>query len=124
MNTNIKQYLPVFGMLFAAVLQALYTAVGDNRLTTVEVLTLFLALTGAVTTYVVPRLESATWLKPVTAGATAAGVAAVAGLSDGALSAQDWVTVGIQLLVGFGVVFATNKEVPVTPTDSTLRRAG
>ena len=124
MNNNIKQYLPVFGMLLAAVLQALYTAVGDNRLTMVEVLTLFLALTGAVTTYVVPRLESATWLKPVTAGATAAGVAAVAGLSDGALSAQDWVTVGIQLLVGFGVVFATNKEVPVTPTDSTLRRAG
>jgi hypothetical protein len=51
-------------------------------------------------------------------------VAAQSALGDGAISAQDWVTIGIQVLVGFGIVAATNKQVPVTPADSVIRRAG
>lgn len=124
MNNTIKQYLPSLGMVFAAVLQALYTSLQDNRLSITEVLVLFYALTGAVTLYIVPRAQNAQWLKPVVAAATAALVAGQSALGDGVMSAQDWVTIAIQVLVGLGIVVATNKQVPVTPADSVIRRAG
>lgn len=122
--STIKQYLPTLGMVLAAVLQALYTSLQDNRLSISEVLVLFYALTGAITLYVVPKAESATWLKPAIAAVTAGIVALQTALGDGVLSAQDWVQIAIQIFVGLGIVAVTNKEVPVTPSNTVIRRAG
>jgi hypothetical protein len=111
----LKPYLPSLGMILAAVLQALYAALDDGKVSSQELLTLFIALLGAVTLYIVPKVQGATWLKPLVAGLTAAGVAGQTAYADGHLSAQDYVTVLIQLLVGFGIVLGTNRHVPETP---------
>lgn len=115
----LKQYLPVLGMVLATVLGTLYTAVADSRLDLTEALTLAISLCGALTTYVVPRLQSAMWLKLAVSGVTAALVFAVSALVDGAISPQEWVMIVIQLLAGLGIVAATNKYVPVTPPNGT-----
>lgn len=120
----LKQYLPALGMVLATILGTLYAAVADNSLSLTEFLTIIISLVGALTTYVVPRLESALWLKTALAGLTAALVFAVSAVVDGVISPQEWVMVGIQLLAGLGIVAATNKNVPVTPVNSELRRAG
>jgi hypothetical protein len=112
----LKQYLPSLGMVLATVLGALYVAVGDNRLTLTEALTLAVSLCGAITTYIVPRLETVQWLKIAVSGVTAALVFAIAALADGSISMADWVQVGIQLLAGLGIVAMTNQHVPVTET--------
>lgn len=117
----LKQYLPVFGMVLAVVLQALYVAFQDGRLSLSEFLTLAVALAGAIATYVVPRLPSVNWLKPATAGVTAALVFLVSTVSDG-ISPQDWIMTVIQLLAGLGIVAATNKHVPLT--EPNLRPVG
>lgn len=110
----LKQYLPVLGMVLATVLGALYVAVQDNVLTLSEILALAISLCGALTTYVVPRLETMQWLKVAVAGVTAALVFAVSALADGSISMSEWVQVGIQLLAGLGIVAMTNSNVPVT----------
>lgn len=120
----LKQYLPALGMVLATILGTLYASVADNSLSLTEFLTIIISLVGALTTYVVPRLESALWLKTALAGLTAALVFAVSAVVDGVISPQEWVMVGIQLLAGLGIVAATNKNVPVTPVNSELRRAG
>jgi hypothetical protein len=116
----LKQYLPLFGMVLATVLGILYTALQDNALSLTEFLNIAIALTGAIMTYVVPRLQNAQWLKTACAGATAVLVFLVSAVVDGSVSSQEWVMVGIQLLAGLGIVAATNKNVPVTPS---VRRA-
>ena len=113
---KLKQYLPLFGMVLAVVLQALYVALQDNRLSLAEGLAFAITLCGAITTYVVPRLASLTWLKPATAAVTAALVFLTSAIADG-ISPQDWIMTAIQALVGLGVVAATNKHVPVTPAN-------
>lgn len=120
----LKQYLPALGMVLATVLGVLWAAVADNQLSLTEFLTIVISLVGALTTYVVPRLESALWLKTALAGVTAALVFAVSALVDGVVTPQEWVMVLIQLLAGLGIVAVTNKNVPVTPDTATLRRAG
>lgn len=110
----LKQYLPVLGMVLATVLGALYVAVQDNTLSLSEILALAISLCGALTTYVVPRLETMQWLKVAVAGVTAALVFAVSALADGSISMSEWVQVGIQLLAGLGIVAMTNSNVPVT----------
>lgn len=111
----LKQYLPLFGMVLAVVLQALYTSIQDGALSLTEFLTIAIALTGAIATYVVPRLEGATWLKPLTAGVTAALVFLISALVDGTISAQEWTMCAIQVLAGLGIVAVTNSNVPITP---------
>ena len=120
----LKQYLPVLGMVLATVLGTLYSAVADNVLSLTEFLTIAISLVGALTTYVVPRLQTMPWLKVLLAGVTAALVFAVSALVDGSISSQEWVMIFIQLLAGLGIVAVTNKNVPVTPVNSELRRAG
>ena len=111
----VKQYLPVLGMVLAVILNALYVAFQDGRLSLTEFLSIAIALAGAITTYVVPRLQNAQWLKTLCAGVTAALVFAVSALVDGSISGQEWVMVLIQLLAGLGIVAATSKHVPITP---------
>lgn len=112
---TLKIYGPVLGMVLAVVLQALWQALSDNRLSVEEILTLVLGLSGAVATYVVPRFPSLEWLKPLTAAVTAGLVFLVSALEAG-VSRQEWVMVGIQVLVGLGIVTLTNGSVPLTPT--------
>ena len=109
----IKPYLPSLGMVLATVLGALYAAFADNTLSLTEFLTLVISLVGAITTYIVPRLPQAPWLKTLLAGVTAALVFAVAALVDGEISSQEWVMVFIQLLAGLGIVAATSKNAPI-----------
>lgn len=116
---NLRQYLPVFGMVLAVVLNALYVATQDGRLSLTEALTLVVALAGAIVTYVVPRFPNAQWLKTICAGVTAAVIFLVSALVDGSVSAQEWVMFLIQLLAGLGIVAATNKQVPFTEPSST-----
>lgn len=111
--SRIKVYLPYLGMVLATVLNTLYTSAQDNRLSLAEGLMLLLSLAGAITTYVVPRLPNAPWLKTLMAGITAALVAIVAAFSDNVMSMQDWIMVAIQLLVGLGIVVGTSKNVPI-----------
>ena len=111
----LKQYLPVLGMILAVVLQALWIAFQDGRLSLTEFLTVAIALVGAITTYVVPRLQGALWLKTALAGITAVLVFLVSAVVDGSISPQEWIQTAIQLLAGLGIVAATNKHVPVTP---------
>ena len=111
----VKPYLPALGMVFATVLGVFYAALADNQLSLTEFLSLVISLLGAVTTYIVPRLPSAPWLKTLLAGLTAALVFAVSALVDGAVSQQEWVMIFIQLLAGLGIVAATAKNTPIAP---------
>lgn len=113
---KIKPYLPALGMVLATVLGTLYSAVADNVLTLTEALSLVISVLGAVTTYIVPRLQSAPWLKTLIAGLTAALVFAVSALVDGIVSPQEWVMILIQLLAGLGIVATTSKNAPLYPS--------
>ena len=55
MKAGLKQYMPVLGMVLASVLSALYTSLQDSALSAGEGMFLMISLSGAVTTYVVPR---------------------------------------------------------------------
>lgn len=114
MKAGLKQYMPVLGMVLATVLSALFTAMQDNILSASEGMFLMISLSGAVTTYVVPRFSDVNWLKILMSGVTAALATAVALVSDG-LNGQDWVMIAIQLLAGLGIVTMTNSAVPETP---------
>lgn len=118
MNANpIKQYLPVLLTVLVVVLQALYSALTDNRLTPVEILNVVLAVTAAITVYVLPVLPNLTWLKPIVSAVAAAVMVFISALAmgDGAgISAQTWVQAGVQLILGSGLVLLTQKNVPVT----------
>jgi hypothetical protein len=113
-KAGLKQYMPVLGMVLATVLSALFTAMQDNILSASEGMFLMISLSGAVTTYVVPRFSDVNWLKILMSGVTAALATAVALVSDG-LNGQDWVMIAIQLLAGLGIVTMTNSAVPETP---------
>jgi hypothetical protein len=114
MTSPIKQYLPVLGMVLAAVLNVLYVAYADNTITLYEGLNLILAVLGAVTLYVVPRAPGVLWLKPAVAAATAALMVVVDAVASSGINSQTWIMAGIQALVGLGIVAATNKNVPLT----------
>jgi hypothetical protein len=111
---GVKQYLPVLGMVLATVLGAFYIALGDNKIDPSEWFVIVTQMTGSVTVYVVPRLSTLLWLKPVVAAITVAvSTAGAAFISEG-ISAQEWVNIAIVFLGGLGVVLS-NKKVPVTP---------
>lgn len=109
----LKQYLPFFGMVLVAVLQAAQIALEDNAVSADDVFVLALAFLGAVTTYVVPRLPGALqWLKT----AVAAVVAVVTALSTayvGGVSMQELVNIALAVLGTAGVA-ASTRFVPTT----------
>lgn len=111
--TNLKQYLPVFGMILAVVLQALYVAVGDNTITAAEALAIAVTLAGAVTTYAVPRLPQYPWLKRAVAGVSAVLAVFMNAVAGEAVTTQTYVLGGIAFLVGLGIVTATDSQVPI-----------
>lgn len=111
----LKQYLPVLGMVLAAVLQTFMVAATDGKLSLTDFLTVAIAFLGALTTYVVPRLERFPWLKPVVAALTAALVFLVSALVDDHISVDEWMNTVVQLIAGLGIVAVGNKHVPVTP---------
>jgi len=109
---ELKQYLPSLGLVIAAALSFMATALGDNTLTLGEALNLGIVILTGVATYIVPRLEGAEWLKPATAGGLAALQALVSLLTDG-ITAAEWMLIGLAVLGALGVA-VTNKHVPVT----------
>lgn len=111
--TSIKQYLPILGMVLAAVLNVLYLALQDGALSAVEILNLVIALCGAIVLYVVPRFPGLTWLKPLTAAVTAAVMVLIDAIQGGGITQSTWVMAAIQFLVGLGIVAATNSNVPL-----------
>lgn len=113
----LRPYLPSLGMVLAATLAALWTAASDDKITATEGFMVASAMLGALTVYIVPRMTSVGWLKPVVAAATA-GVSALgaAFISDG-VSMQEAFTIAIQVLAGFGIVLGTNKYVPPVNDD-------
>jgi 4-hydroxybenzoate polyprenyltransferase len=112
---TLRQYLPSLGMALAAVLSILYTAFQDDRLSLTEVLNLLIAAVGAFVTFILPRLEGFQWLKAVCSAVTAGLVFLVSAFADGAgVSGQEWVMLGIQVLVGLGIVAGFTKDVPIT----------
>lgn len=113
-DSPLKQYLPVIGMVIAAVLNVLYVAYADNTITLYEALNLVVALLGAIATYVVPRAPGIMWLKPAVAAATAALMVIVDAVASAGVNSQTWVMAAIQAFVGLGIVAATNKNVPLT----------
>lgn len=113
MAPTIKQYLPSLGLVLAAALSFLATALGDSTLTLGEALNLGIVILTGVATYIVPRLEGLEWLKPATAGGLAALQALVSLLTDGITSAE-WMLIGLSVLGALGVA-VTNKNVPLTP---------
>lgn len=111
----LRQYLPVLGMILATILHVVYTAVADDVITALEALNICVALLGSILTYVVPRLPGLWWLKPAVAALTAGLLVFVNVFqNDGVVTTQTWVQAGIQILVGLGIVVATNSEVPET----------
>jgi hypothetical protein len=116
---TLRQYLPSLGMAFAAVLSILYTAFQDNVLSLTEVLNLLIASVGAFVTFILPRLEGVQWLKVVCSAVTAGLVFLVSAFADNqGMSSQEWVMLGIQVLVGLGVVAGFTKDVPITLKDT------
>lgn len=113
MTKALKQYLPFFGMVLVAVLQAAQIALEDNAVSTDEVFVLALAFLGAVTTYVVPRLPGRLqWLKT----AVAAVVAVVTALSTayvGGISSQEIINIALAVAGVLGVA-ASTRFVPTT----------
>lgn len=112
--TELKQYVPIFGMVLAVVAQAVAVALGDNVITAPEFLSIAIALAGAIITYVVPRFPDVSWLKPTVSAATAVLSFFVSALAQGAITAQTWTLALIQLLVGAGIVTIGNGQVPYT----------
>lgn len=109
---NLKPYLPSLGMVAVVVLQALYAAYTDGALTTVELLNVVIALLGAVALYIVPNVQGAGWLKPLTAALTAALLVVVNGLTDVGMTPQLWIMAVIQFFGGLGIVIGTNRYAP------------
>ena len=114
----LRQYLPILGMVLVVVLQAVYTAFNDSKLSPVELLNIMLALAGAITVYVVPKLAGLIWLKPLVAAVTAALMVFLDAFSKEpfAVSPQTWIMAAIQFLVGLGIVAYGNRDVPLTST--------
>jgi hypothetical protein len=120
---QVKQYLPVLLTVLAAVGSLFATAAADNILTLDEQGNLLLALLGAIALYVVPRLSTLTWLKPLVAGLTAALQFAISVWGDG-VSMTEWTQIALTFLGGLGVLL-TNKFVPLTqPNPPPALRAG
>ncbi len=114
----IKQYIPVLGMVAAALLGAFYIALGDNVIEPSEWFMIVTQVLGSFTVYVVPRLTTFTWLKPLIAGLTVAVSSAGAAFITEGINAQEWFSIGIALLGGLGVV-VSNKQVPLTMSQET-----
>jgi len=109
---KIKELLPALGLVVASVAGALAAVLTDNQITTPELLGLTLLVLAGFTTYIVPRVEGVTWLKPAIAAAFAGVEALGAVLSDG-ISGSEWVLVGAAV-VGAVNVAVTNRLVPIT----------
>lgn len=108
----LKQYLPAIGMVVAAVVTYLVSALSDDSLSTQELGTVVLTLTGAVAVYIVPRFQSVGWLKPAIAAVTAAVTAWTAAATDG-ITSTEYLGILLAVLGALGVL-ATNSQVPVT----------
>lgn len=113
-GTGLRQYLPALGMVLATVLGVGYTALQDNSISATEFFMIMTSLCGAVSTYIVPRVSTHKWLKPAVAALTAAVNAGAAAIVTPGISMQEWVMIGIQVLVGLGIVASTNANVPLT----------
>ena len=118
MPAKLKELLPFLGLVLAVVLSYLTTALTDNRVNTEELLNLGIVLTNALTVYILPRLEGVLWLKPATAVTLALLQALTSYLTDG-ISASEWPLLGLAALGALGVV-VTNKQVPLTRSNTTL----
>lgn len=108
----LKQYLPAIGMVVAAVLTYVVSALADNVLSTQELGTVILTLAGAVLVYIVPRFESVKWLKPLIAVVVAV-VNAWLAAATGGVTASEYLSIILGGLGALGVV-ATNGSVPLT----------
>lgn len=113
MPAALKQYLPLFALVVAAVLSGLATALTDNRVDNAELLSLFILGVNALATYVVPRVEGLPWLKPVVSALLVGLQALFSYLTDG-VTGQEWVLVALAALGAVGVA-ATNKQAPLHP---------
>lgn len=118
--SSLKEYLPSLGLVLASVLSALAVALGDDRLQLGEALGLGVVLTTAVATYIVPRAQNATWLKPAVAAVGALFGALVMYLTDNELTSAEWPLVALAVLGALGVV-VTNGGVPVAGRTYTAR---
>lgn len=122
MSHPLKQYLPLLGAVFVVVLQSVYSALADDVLSTVEILNVIIALTAALTTYVIPRLEGGlAWAKPAVSAVAAGVMVLVDALSGsaGSITSATWVMALIQLVLGSGLVLLTQSNVPLTVSAST-----
>jgi hypothetical protein len=109
---QVKQYLPILATVLAAVASVFVTAASDNHISQDELGNILIALLGAITLYVIPRLAQVTWLKPLVTGITAALQFTFSVWGDG-LTLSEWVQIALTFLGGVGVLL-TNKYVPLT----------
>lgn len=112
--TALKPYLPVLVMVFTATLQAVQVALEDSQLNTAEVLTVTMAVLGAVLTYVIPRVPQFPWAKTVVSAISAGVLVLLNAAQVGSdFTPSLWLNVAIQLVVGLGGVALTEKQAPL-----------
>ena len=101
--STVKPFGPLVAAILSVVLQAVLVAL-PGGVTAAEVVTIVLALAGAVTTYVIPSVSGQwPWAKTVVAALTASLVTLSDALgSGGGFDAQTILTAVIALLVGLG----------------------
>lgn len=113
----LQRYLPALSMVLVTVLASFAQALADNTVTAVEMVQLLILGVGAVTTYIVPRLQDATLAKPVVAFLFAGLTALYGLLNQGeSMTLANWIVVALAAFGAIGVT-VTNRYVPITPPD-------
>lgn len=110
---KLKEYYPALAMVFVAVASSFAAVITDDKITSNEAVLLGLSILAALSTYIVPRVPSAPWLKSAIAFLFAGLTALQAALTDGVTTAEV-VLIVIAAFGGIGVLI-TQSNAPVAP---------